>query len=416
MASVGLDDVFDDGESQSGAPSHAGTVFLYAIETLEDVGLIVGRNPRTIIRKGDRNRVVAAEGGQADVRSLGGTMAEGVLEEIGENLLNPGGVGGDAAGVVGPFGVNRGLVGSDGRMETFEDGWKEIGQLDFPEFKVGRTMFQPGDMEEIGDEKLETFAISLHDEKKIFCHRAVVQGPVEKRFHRAGDNGQRGAKFMRDIGDKVPPHTFQIANLGHIVKYHHGAGNASARTRLQRAGMDLQVPERGFAALGIRDGAGQLDMVRVAVVEGPLDDLLKFVLPEDFHHGAFQGRLGNGKHAVERLVDEANSEGMIGNQDAFDHAGKNGAKIKSLVGDLAVQLPELLGNFSNMDGGVAKNSFGRVEEHGPEVSAGETAKGFPQLDGGADNAAVDRHCDDGDQPEGQNGEPEGQEFDWVLKR
>ncbi len=248
-------------------------------------------------------------------------------------------------------------------------------------------MFHSRNTEEIGDEEVETFPISLHDLEEIFRHGAVVQGPVQEGLHRAGNHSQGGAKFMGDIGDKFLSNGFEISNFGHIVEYDHRSWNSSSGPRLQWRGMDCQMLG-GEVAFSSWDFSGQFDMVRVPVGEGFGDDILEFVLTKNLHHRALDGGLHDGEHAVQGLIDEADPQGVIGDQNSLDHAGENGAKIKVLVGDLTVLLAELLGDLADVDRGVMKEAALGIQEHGAKVSVGQAVQSFPELTGWPDDSSV----------------------------
>ena len=53
VASMGLDDVFYDREPEPGASGVAGSVLMDAVESLEDVGLVIGGDAGAVVGDGD---------------------------------------------------------------------------------------------------------------------------------------------------------------------------------------------------------------------------------------------------------------------------------------------------------------------------------------------------------------------------
>jgi len=56
-ASMGEDDVFDDGEAEAGAASVTGAVFVNAIKAVEDKRLCAKRDAWSVVSDGDGNGV-----------------------------------------------------------------------------------------------------------------------------------------------------------------------------------------------------------------------------------------------------------------------------------------------------------------------------------------------------------------------
>src|SRR3954470_15249856 len=86
LAPVGTDDLADDRQAQ---PCPAAVPRpRHLVEPLEDVGLILGRDPLAGIRDGQANRPVHGTGRQADLAPPFG-MPQGVADQVVEDVLDP---------------------------------------------------------------------------------------------------------------------------------------------------------------------------------------------------------------------------------------------------------------------------------------------------------------------------------------
>ena len=65
----------------------------------------------------------------------------------------------------------------------------------------------------------------------------ILQAAFEQRFCISSNRRQRGADFMRHIGDEIPLDAFEFLGRSDIVQDGYGAARGRAR---QRNGMDIE--------------------------------------------------------------------------------------------------------------------------------------------------------------------------------
>lgn len=79
-------DVLDDGEAEACAAEPARTPLVYAVETLEDVGEVFGRNARAIVGEGKVQRVADGLGLHAEIGGSNG-VGQGIAEYVAEERV-----------------------------------------------------------------------------------------------------------------------------------------------------------------------------------------------------------------------------------------------------------------------------------------------------------------------------------------
>ena len=106
---MGEDDVFDDGESESGAAAVAGAVFVNAIKAVENKRLRAKRDAWSVVSDGDGEVGVISFCGDGKSEVARVAITEGIGEEIQVNLFHATAVGLDDAGILWPFDFDAGF-------------------------------------------------------------------------------------------------------------------------------------------------------------------------------------------------------------------------------------------------------------------------------------------------------------------
>ena len=108
-ASMGEDDVFDDGEPKSSSAAVARAVFVNAIKAVEDKGLCAKRDAGAIVGDGDGDGVLISLRGDGKNEFSRVAVTEGIGEEIQVNLFHAAGVRFDHASFHWPFDFDAGF-------------------------------------------------------------------------------------------------------------------------------------------------------------------------------------------------------------------------------------------------------------------------------------------------------------------
>jgi hypothetical protein len=93
-AAVGEHDVFGDGEAEAGASGFAGAGFVDAVEAFEEAREVFGGDAGSEVLNEEFDGVRDGAGAEDDA-SAGGSVFEGVFDEVGEDLMNGFAVGED---------------------------------------------------------------------------------------------------------------------------------------------------------------------------------------------------------------------------------------------------------------------------------------------------------------------------------
>ncbi len=86
-AAVGEHDVFGDGEAEAGASGFAGAGFVDAIEALEEARKVLGGDAGAEILHEEFHGVGNGAGPEHD-SSAGGTVLQGIVNQVGKNLVD----------------------------------------------------------------------------------------------------------------------------------------------------------------------------------------------------------------------------------------------------------------------------------------------------------------------------------------
>ena len=86
-SAVGQHDVFGDGKSEAGASGFAGAGFIDAIEALEETREVLGGNAGAEILYAEFDGVGKRPGAKHDA-SAGGSVFQGIVDQVGEDLVD----------------------------------------------------------------------------------------------------------------------------------------------------------------------------------------------------------------------------------------------------------------------------------------------------------------------------------------
>jgi len=125
-ASVGEDDVFDDGKSESGAAAVAGAVFVNAIKAVENKRLRAKRDAWSVVSDGDGEVGVISFCGDGKDQVARVAVTKGIGEEVQVNLFHPTTVGLDDAGILWPLDLDAYLCFRNGGGEIFQNVQHEV--------------------------------------------------------------------------------------------------------------------------------------------------------------------------------------------------------------------------------------------------------------------------------------------------
>ena len=273
-AVVGLDDVFDDGEAESGAALFAGAGFVDAEEAFEDALAGVFGDAGSVVGDVDGDVAVVGVGGGVDADVAAGfAVFDSVVDEVLDDLVDSVGVCPDLG-----FGLDFGGEG-DGAglgavLEVVEDSLDEGGELDLGVVHGDLAGFELGEGEEVFDEEGEAVAVFLDFLEESFLVLGVGGVSVEQGFDASFDHGEWGSEFVVDVGDEVFAFVFEEFDLGEVVEEDDDAGLGVGVFEAGGADGEVAVFCGGWE---VEFSAGD-----VALVGGGLDDFMEFVGADGF--------------------------------------------------------------------------------------------------------------------------------------
>ena len=64
--------------------------------------------------------------------------------------------------------------------------------------------------------------VDLSDDppQELTGHHGVIRCPGLERLGNCSDRGQRRAQLVRDVGDKLPSHVFEVSQFRHVSEHH----------------------------------------------------------------------------------------------------------------------------------------------------------------------------------------------------
>ena len=84
---------------------------------------------------------------------------------------------------------------------------------------VGHAALQFADGEYVVDEAREALGLQHDDLEELFRHGGIVDRPVQQRFHKALDGGERRFELVGDVGHEVRAHLLETAQLGDVLDH-----------------------------------------------------------------------------------------------------------------------------------------------------------------------------------------------------
>ena len=338
-ASMGEDDVFDDGEPKSSSAAVARAVFVNAIKAVEDKRLRAKRDAWSVVSDGDGEVGVISFCGDGKNEFSRVAVAEGIGEEIQVNLFHATAVCLDDAGILWPLDLDACLCFRNGGIQIFQYAQQEVVEVHGIQFQKAGPAFHLGDAEKIFDEEIEALDIALDGFQRTFGHFGFLHGAVEKGFHVALDNGERGAEFMGDIGNEFPACGLKVADVGDILEnekhgLREGAGVGGERGNVN---VEMLLSRGSFRCDRLED---DLDLLGFPTCERSLAGMLEFMPSKILQQSSSNRGPPRRKEIQESLIDQRYPLGAVDDEDALDHAGENTPQAEIFVRNLAVELQE----------------------------------------------------------------------------
>ena len=334
---MGEDDVFDDGEPKSSSAAVARAVFVNAIKAVEDKGLCAKRDAGAIVGDGDGDGVLISLRGDGKNEVSRVAVTEGICKEIQVNLFHATAVCLDDAGILWPLDLDARLCFRNGGIQIFQYAQQEVVEVHGIQFQKAGPAFHLGDAEKIFDEEIEALDIALDGFQRTFGHFGFLHGAVEKGFHVALDNGERGAEFMGDIGNEFPACGLKVADVGDILENEkHGLGEgAGVGGERGNVNVEMLLSRGSFRCDRLED---DLDLLGFPTCERSLAGMLEFMPSKILQQSSSNRRPPGRKEIQESLIDQRDPLGAVDDEDALDHAGENTPQAEIFVRNLAVEL------------------------------------------------------------------------------
>ena len=301
-ASMGEDDVFDDGEPKSSSAAVARAVFVNAIKAVEDKRLCAKRDAGAIVGDGDGDGVLIPLRGDGKSEVSRVTVTEGICKEVQVDLFHAAAVCLDHACVIWPVDLDARLCFRNGGIQIFQYAQQEVVEVHGIQFQKAGPAFHLGDAEKIFDEEIEALDIALDGFQRTFSHFRFLHGAVEKGFHIPLNDGERGSELMGDIGDEFPAGGLKVANIGNILKNDkHGLRKGAGLWR-ERGDVDVEVSMIRGSFLG--DGLkAEFDLLGFPSREGAIAGILKFMSAKILEHSPANRGSAGGKEIQECIID-----------------------------------------------------------------------------------------------------------------
>ena len=205
----------------------------------------------------------------------GGRVLQRVVEQILQHLLQAIGVAAHGRKSFGEANAERELPGAAlNRAVSTQD--SITSDRHGPEFELQLSGFDARKLQQVFGQAREASGVIADDLDEALAIGRVVQRAAQQRFRKALNGGERGAKFVRDIGDEILPDPFQAPQLADLVQHQNGAvrpGGAHRRRRDGKASRPHGADD---------DLAGHL----FVTAERHLDDRQQVRLPHDFDQRA----------------------------------------------------------------------------------------------------------------------------------
>ncbi|GIH26211.1 hypothetical protein Aph01nite_45210 [Acrocarpospora phusangensis] len=206
-ALVEFDDLLGDGQAETGASGVGGAAGVEAGETLEDAGAFADGDAGAFVVDGDLDAGSGSPASQAD-GAAGGAVPYGVVEEVGEDLGEQGGVGFEvqAGGDVAVDGdVVAGQAGFAGGLAA--EG-AEVERLGLDRAGAG---VEPGQVEELGDQAAEALRLGESGAERLPVGRGDAVHDVLQDGLKTGD---RRTEFVAHVGDQFAALPVDFGEVG----------------------------------------------------------------------------------------------------------------------------------------------------------------------------------------------------------
>ncbi len=206
-----------------------------AVEAFEDMLLILLGNARAVISHLNGHHRIFHPATDFDLGILvrGRTIAEGIGEEVENDLLDPPGIGFNGGEIGRKINSNAGMGLADFAFELVDNALCDFRENDFLEVEGEILAFQAGDGEEIFDEEAETQAVAMHDFQSPGGHGWVTVWIFPEGLHVALNDRQRGAEFVGDIGNEFTACGLEIFEFGDFVEDDDCAAGGAVFARVE---------------------------------------------------------------------------------------------------------------------------------------------------------------------------------------
>ncbi len=312
VAAVGLDDVLDDGQAQTGASLLPRSGGVDTVEALEDARERLLGNARTVIDDRDFDGIPRGieTGGDGDV-ALGAAVLDGVVDEVDEHLLEAVEVGADGKGF-GNFVGEGDEPGAGAGGEVFEHAGCEGAEVAPLAVDDAAALFELGDGEKILDEEGEPVGVLLDGLKEFEAENGVVAGSIQEGFDVAFDDGDGCAEFVAHVGDEFAAGGLEFLEACDVVEDEDDPALRAGGV-LEGGGVDFQAAGRGTVE-------GQFQPQGLAFGAGAVGEIRQFVASKAFQQGAAVGVRAEFEEAFDGLVDQADAAFGVEDDEALDHA------------------------------------------------------------------------------------------------
>ncbi len=243
-AAMHFDDVLGDGEAQAGAAQLAGARGVDAIEALKDARLIGSGNADAGIGDGEDDFGVARFRADHDLTARERVL-RGIVEQILQHFREAAAITGDIGQAVERLDGNGDLFFGGAMARGFHAGFDKLRDADAPNFKFEAVGVHFGEHEQVFGQPREAARMLDDDFEEALAILRIVHSAGEQCFRETLDGGQRRAKLVRNVGDKIATHALKLAQLGNVVKDDDGAGGFAGADRGDGGGEKMLAQRPG---------------------------------------------------------------------------------------------------------------------------------------------------------------------------
>src|SRR6266478_4457361 len=322
-AAVGLDEMFGNGQAESGAADLAGTSDIHTIETFKNARLIGLGNTDAGVRDGEFDFAGVRRGAEHDLAAGRGVL-DRIVEQILQNFGETPAVRRDIRQPVLQIHGNAKVFFGGGTLSGFNAAFHKMRDAQALNLELKPVRIHFGKPEQIVGKAGKPARMLENDLQKADAILRVVNGTGKERFREALDGGEGSLQFVGDIGDEIATDAFELAQFGDVVQNDDGAGGLRGgdgsdgdgeESLAQRAGDDL-----GFdARLSLQDLAHRFEQFRLSY---------------DLHKSAsrLRGHVEIQDFLKPWIGEEQTFRG-VHDRDAFHHAAENRRREIALFGE-----------------------------------------------------------------------------------